>query len=193
MSMIHRTALAALALACLGLPLGIAASDDARAQAKDTPPAAAAQEAPPIKQLVISEKQVQGVIAAQKEMDAITDKLPEGAADKPDPKVVSQLDAVAKKHGFASYAEYSDVLDNIGLVMSGIDPKTKAFVQPPDALKQQIAALQADTKMAAKDKQAAIAEMNAALKTTPTVQYQENIALVTKYFDKLSVILQSDE
>lgn len=192
MSIFHRTALAALALACLGLPLGIAASDHARAQAKDAP-AATAQEAPAIKQIALSEKQVQGVLAAQKEMDAITDKLPEGAADKPDPKVISQLDGVAKKHGFASYAEYSDVVDNIGLVMSGIDPKTKAFVQPPEALKQQIAALQADTKMAAKDKQAAIAEMNAALKSTPTVQFQENIALVTKYFDKLSVILQSDE
>jgi len=192
MSTFHRIALAALALGCLALPLGIAASDHARAQAKDAAPAAA-EEAPPIKQLALNEKQVQGVLAAQKEIDAITDKLPDSASDKPDPKVVAQLDAVAKKHGFSGYAEYSDVVDNIGLVMSGIDPKTKAFVQPPDALKQQIAALQADTKMAAKDKQAALAEMNAALKTTPSVQFSENIALVTKYYDKLSVILQSDE
>jgi len=192
MSIFHRTALAALALACLALPLGIAASDHARAQAKDAPPAAA-EEAPPIKQIALNDRQILGVIAAQKEIDAITDKLPEGASDKPDPKVVAQLDAVAKKHGFSGYAEYSDVIDNIGLVMSGIDPKTKAFVQPPEALKQQIAALQADTKMAAKDKQAALAEMNAALKNTPTVQFPENIALVTKYFDKLSVLLQSDE
>jgi hypothetical protein len=192
MSTFHRITLAGLTLAALALPLGLAASEQARAQAKDAP-AASAQEAPPVKQIALTEKQIQGVIAAQKEIDAVTDKMPEGTSDKPDPKIVAQLDATAKKHGFSGYAEYSDVIDNIGLVMSGIDPKTKAFVQPPEALKQQIAALQADTKMAAKDKQAALAEMNAALKTTPTVQFPDNVALVTKYYDKLSVLMESDE
>lgn len=192
MSTFHRTAMASLTIACLALPLGVAASDVARAQAKDAP-AAASEEMPPVKQLALTEKQVQGVLAAQKEMDAITDKVPEGGADKPDPKIVAALDVVAKKYGFASYAEYSDVLDNIGLVLSGIDPKTKAFTQPPEALKAQIAALQADAKMAPKNKQAALAEMNAALKSTPTVQFPDNVSLVTRYYDQLSVLLQSDE
>jgi hypothetical protein len=193
MSIFHRTALASLTVACLALPLGLAASSCAHAQAAKDAPAAAAEEALPVKQFALTDKQIQGVLAAQKEMDAVTDKLPEGAADKPDPKIQAALEAVAKKHGFASYAEYSDVLDNIGLVLSGIDPKTKAFTQPPDALKAQIAALQADAKMAAKNKQAALAEMNAALKSTPTVQFPDNVTLVTKYYDKLSALLQSDE
>lgn len=180
----RRTALAGLALTCLALSLNLGANGSAWAQADGMPP---------VKQLALTEKQVQGVIAVQKEMDEITDKLPEGAADKPDPKIQAKLDAVAKKAGFSGYGEYSDVIDNIGLVMSGIDPKTKAFVQPPEALKQQIAALQADTKMAPKDKQAALAEMNAALKTAPKVENMDNVTLVTKYYDKLSVLLQSDE
>ena len=193
MSIFHRSVLAGLAVLCLALPLGVVASDAAHAQAaKETPPAAA-EEPPPVKQFALTEKQIQGVIASQKDMDAITAKIPEGAADKPDPKVQAELEAIAKKNGFANYSEYSDVLDNIGLVMSGIDPKTKQFTQPPEALKAQIAALQADTKMAAKNKQAALAEMNAALKSTPTVQFPANIQLVTKYFDKLSELLQSDE
>jgi len=183
----------ALTITCFALAAAVVSGGSALAQAaKDAPPAAT-EEMPPVKQLALTEKQVQGVISAQKDMDAITVKIPEGAGDKPDPKVQAELEAVAKKNGFASYDEYSDVLDNIGLVMSGIDPKTKQFTQPPEALKAQIAALQADTKMAAKNKQAALAEMNAALKTTPTVQFPANVQLVTKYYDKLSELLQSDE
>jgi hypothetical protein len=193
MSTLYRTVLVGLAVACLTLSLGLAAGGGARAQAAKDAPAAANEEAPPVKQFALAEKQVQGVLAAQKEMDAVTDKVPEGAADKPDPKIQAALEAVAKKHGFASYTEYSDVLDNIGLVLSGIDPKTRVFTQPPEALKAQIAALQADTKMAAKNKQAALAEMEAALKSTPIVQFPDNVTLVTKYYDKLAALLQSDE
>jgi hypothetical protein len=36
--------------------------------------------------------------------------LPENA--KPDPKITAQLEAVAKKNGFASYDEYNDVVAN---------------------------------------------------------------------------------
>jgi hypothetical protein len=183
----------------LGLLMALAGGA-ALAQAPATPPAAAAPsqsqppaaaEAPQIKQVKLTEKQVQQVLAAQKAMDALTDKLPEDG--KPDPKLLAQLEGVAKKNGFATYAEYGDVVDNITLVLSGIDPKTKAFTQPPEVLKQQLAALQADTKMPAKDKQAALDDLNAALKATPTVQFPENVALVTKYYDKLAAALQEDE
>ena len=57
------------------------------------------------------------------------------------------------------------------------------------ALKKQIALIQADTKMPAKDKKAALDEMNEALKTTPTVQFPDNVTLVTKSYDKLSAAL----
>jgi hypothetical protein len=198
MNTCSRTALAALTIGCLALPIAVAASGSALAQAKQAQPMQAAQSAPAeaapaMKQMALTEKQLQGVLAAQKEMDAITDKIPESAADKPDPKVQAQLDAVAKKYGFAGYADYSDVVDNISLVLSGIDPKTKAFSQPPEVLKKQIAALQADTKMPAKDKKTALDDLNAALKTTPPVQFQDNVALVTKYYDKLSAALQGDQ
>jgi hypothetical protein len=204
MGTLTKTGLAALTIGCLALPLAVASSGGALAQAKKeaapkpaaaapAAPAAAAQEAPPMKQMALTEKQVEGVLAAQKEIDAITDKIPDNQAANPDPKVVAQLDGVAKKYGFAGYGEYSDVVDNISLVLSGIDPKTKAFSQPPEALKKQIAAIQADTKMPAKDKKAALDDMNDALKSTPTVQFQDNVALVTKNYDKLSAALQEDQ
>ena len=54
--------------------------------------AAAAQE---VKQIKLTEKQIQGFIAAHQEMA----KLRGGAnADKPDPKVNAQAEAIAKKY-----------------------------------------------------------------------------------------------
>lgn len=200
---------AALTVTCFALAAAIT-SGSALAQAtKEAPKAApkaaapaaaapaappAAEQAPAMKQMALTDKQIEAVLSSQKEMDAITDKVPQDAQqDKPDPKVQAQLDAVAKKHGFANYGEYSDVVDNITLVLSGIDPKTKAFTQPPEALKKQIAAIQADTKMPAKDKKVALDEMNAALKSTPNVQFPDNVALITKNYDKLSAALQEDQ
>jgi hypothetical protein len=199
MRQILRPLAAALGLAAM---MALLSSSTVFAQAKQAPkqvpaPAAKQQAAPPpapppMKQIALTEKQIEGVLAASKEMDAITDKIPENA--KPDPKVDAQLDAVAKKNGFASYAEYNDVTDNISMVMGGFDPATKQYVGPEAVLKAQIAAVQADKKMPAKDKKAALAEMNAALKTpAPAIENKGNIDLVTKYYDKLAAALQDDQ
>jgi hypothetical protein len=177
------------ALFCIA-PL-VGSGSAAFAQTQATPPAVApAEPAAAIKQIVLTEKQVQAVLSAQKAMDALTDKLPD--TGKPDARLQAQLDEVARTNGFADYADYATVVDNVSLVLSGIDPKTKSFTQPPELLKQQIAALQADSKMPAKDKQAALDDMNAALQVTPNVQHMENVALVTNYFDKLYAALQED-
>ncbi|MEW6768292.1 MAG: hypothetical protein AB1342_09710 [Pseudomonadota bacterium] len=159
-------------------------------QAAPTPPPPAPE---PLKQIALTDKQIDALIAAQKEMDAVTDKLPEGAQDKPDPKLQAQLEGIAKKNGFADFNEYGAVYDNVSMVMSGIDPKTKAFTQPPEVLKKQIATVSADPKIPAKDKKAILDEMNAAVKTTTNIQFPDNITLVTKYYDKLGPLLQDDQ
>jgi hypothetical protein len=188
----------------LAVVLGLAgmmaalSSTAAFAQAKQAPkqapaPAAKQQAAPPpapapMNQMALTEKQIEGVLAASKDIDAITAKIPANA--KPDPKVDAQLDAVAKKNGFAGYAEYNDVTDNIGMVMGGFDPATKQYVGAEAVLKAQIATVQADKKMAPKDKKRALDEMNAALKTpAPAIENKGNIDLVTKYYDKLAEAL----
>ena len=116
---IVRPVVTALSIACLAASMAIVSSGSALAQAKQQ--MAPAQAAPPqdtaVKQIALTEKQVQGVLAAGPEMDAITAKLPENA--KPDPKITAQLEGVAKKSGFASYDEYNNVLDNISMVMAG--------------------------------------------------------------------------
>jgi hypothetical protein len=198
---IFRPAVCALSVACLALAVSAVSNTDAMAQAKQAPPkqSAPAQAAPPpaaeapaVKQIALTEKQIQGVLAASKDVDAITDKIPDNA--KPDPKVDAQLDAVAKKNGFASFDEYNSVVDNISLVLGGFDPATKKFVGAETVLKAQIAQLQADKKMPAKDKKEALADLNEALKSPPpAIENKGNIDLVAKYYDKLAEALGDGE
>ena len=125
-------------------------------------------------------------------MDAITEKIPENA--KPDPKVDAQLEAVAKKNGFASYDDYNNVTDNIGMVLAGFDPATKKYVGNETVIKAQIAQVQADKKMSPKDKKEALADLNDALKMpAPAIENKGNIDLVAKYYDKLSAAMGGDQ
>jgi hypothetical protein len=196
---IFRPAVCALSVACLALAMSAVSSGEVLAQAKQAPPkqAAPAQappaaEAPAVKQMALTEKQIESVLAAQKDVDAITDKIPDDA--KPDPKIDAQLEAVAKKNGFASYDEYNTVVDNISLVLGGFDPATKKFVGAEAVLKAQVAQVQADKKMPAKDKKAMLADLNAALKSPPpAIENKGNIDLVAKYYDKLAEALGESE
>jgi hypothetical protein len=190
-----RPVAAALSIACLAAAMAVLSTGNALAQAKQAPakqmapaPQAAAPQPPALKQIALTDKQIEGVLAAQKDMDAVTAKLPENA--KPDPKVTAQLDGVAKKNGFASYDDYNTVIDNISLVLGGFDPATKKYVGSEAVIKAQIAEVQADKKMSAKDKKDALADLNAALKAPePPVENKGNIDLVTKYYDKLAAAL----
>jgi hypothetical protein len=189
-----RPALTALSVACLISAASVASSSAVFAQAKQQPaPSQAAPAQPPaLKQIALTDKQIDGVLAAQKDMDAITAKLPENTA--PDQKVMAQLDGVAKKHGFASYDDYNNVVDNVSLVLGGFDPATKKYVGTEAVIKAQIAQLQADKKMPAKDKKEALDELNQALKTpAPAIENKANIDLVGKYYDKLIAALGDDQ
>ena len=183
----------ALSIACLAVSVASLSTGSALAQAKMAPaPQAAPQQPQPVKQIALTEKQVEGVIAAAKDMDAITEKLPDNA--KPDPKVTAQLEGVAKKNGFASYDEYNDVVDNISLVLGGFDPASKKYVGSEAVLKAQIAEIQADKKMSPKDKKDALADLNQAMKApAPTIENKGNIDLVGKYYDKLSAALGGEQ
>jgi hypothetical protein len=196
-----RFAAAFFGIAVLAVAITAGSAGDALAQAKQAPPKqqmAPAQAAPPagqppaIKQIALTEKQIESVLAATKEMDPLTEKLPENG--KPDPKLLAQLDGVAKKNGFAGYDDYNNVVDNISLVLGGFDPKTKKYVGSDAVIKAQIAEVQADKKMSPKDKKEALADLNDALKSpAPAIENKGNIDLVTKYYDKLADALGGDD
>ena len=191
-----RPAAAAVSIVCLAASIAVLSADSALAQAKQQ--MAPAQAAPPpgqppaLKQMALTDKQIDAVLAAQKDMNAITDKLPQDA--KPDPKVIAKLGDIAKKNGFAGYDEYNAVLDNISLVLGGIDPATKKYVGSEAVIKAQIAEVQADKKMSAKDKKQALDDLNKALKAPePAVENKGNIDLVVKNYDKLNTVLGGDQ
>ena len=148
------------------------------------PGAATAQE---VKQIKLTDKHIQGFMAAYEDMAKLYD---EANADKPDPKVEAQAAALAKKNGFASLAQYDDVSMNITMIMSGIDPQTKEFSEPQAAIKKEIDEITADKSLTAADKKQALDDLNAALKSAAPVQHASNIELVKKYFDKLDAALQ---
>src|SRR5215468_6055910 len=151
------------------------------------PGAATAQEA---KQIKLTEKHIQGFMAASKDMA----KLYESAnPDKPNPKVEAQAAAVAKKNGFASLGEYDDASMNISMIMAGIDPQTKKFTEPPEQLRKQIAGLKADKSVPEAEKKEELAQLDAALKNVKPIQFKENIALVLKYFNQLAPLMQDQD
>jgi hypothetical protein len=147
--------------------------------------AAMAQE---VKQIRLTEKQVEGFIAAQAEIGPIIEKNPVAAGQRPNARVIAQLDGAAKKYGFANFAEFDEVAENISLVMGAIDPQTKQAVDPATAIRAEIARIQADRSMPAADKRRALAELNEALKTAKPIQFPANIELVKKYYDKIAEI-----
>jgi hypothetical protein len=191
----------ALGVACLAASMAFLSTGGVLAQAKPASPkqqAPAKQAAPPsaaeapLKQIALTEKQIEGALAAVAEMDPITEKLPEDG--KPDPKIIAQFDDVAKKNGFASYDEYNGVIDNIGIVLAGFDPATKKYVGPEAVIKAQIAQVQADKKIPAKNKKEVLADLNAALKSPgPAIENKGNIDLVARHYDKLVEALSDEE
>jgi hypothetical protein len=147
--------------------------------------ALAQQPQPAPKQIKLTEKQIQGFIASQKDMGPILEKIQGATSDEIDPKLQAQLEAVAKKNGFKDMAEYDDVATNISMVMAGIDPQTKTFTDPQVAIKKEIADVTADKSMPEQEKKQVLEELNEALKAVQPIQFPSNIELVKKYYDKL--------
>jgi hypothetical protein len=109
-------------------------------------------------------------------------KLYDGAnPEKPDPKVDAQAAAVAKKNGFANLAEHAVVTVNIAMIMSGIDPHTKNFTEPPEQIRKEIATLRDDKSVPETQKKQILGQLELALKNAKPIQFKENIALVLKY------------
>lgn len=158
------------------------------------PPAQAPAHAPaapePGKAIALTQGQIDGLLVAQPELAA----LPGAAPDKPDPKAEAQAqaeaEAIVKRNGFASLEEFQDASDTVDAVLGGIDPETKRYVGATPLLKKQLAALQADKAMPAKEKAEAVKEIEAALAAgEPEQPSPANIAVVTQNYARLSAAM----
>jgi predicted Zn-dependent protease len=104
--------------------------------------------------------------------------------------VQAELESVAKKHGFASFAEYDEVAANISMVMAGIDPQSRTFTDPKVAIQKEIDEVTSDKSIPDKEKKQMLEELNEALKTAQPIQNSANIELVKRYYDKIDAVLQ---
>src|SRR5271167_3840493 len=91
MRQFFRSILTALSIACLAASFGTLSLHPALAQIGSPEQ---------LKQIALTQTQIDNVLASQKEMAAITLKLPRNAP--PNSKAMAQLEGVAKMHGFAS-------------------------------------------------------------------------------------------
>src|SRR5262249_6888628 len=117
---------------------------------------AAAQTA---KQIQLTDKHIEGFIAAQGEIPAVTERIEDQTLEKLDPVLQAELEAIAKKHGFTSYAEYDDVAATISMVMAGIDPQSKEFIEPKTAIQRENDEGEADASIPQREKKQKLGEV----------------------------------
>jgi hypothetical protein len=144
---------------------------------------------PEFKQIKLTEKHIMGFISSQKDFAEIAPRL-QAMGDKPDAKLQADLEALAKKAGFASFAELDDVAANISMVMAGLDPDTGAYTDPIEAINKEMEEVKKDASIPEKDKKQMLEEMQDALKSTPPLQFKENIELVKKFAKDIEKSLQ---
>ncbi len=145
-----------------------------------------------VKQIKLTDRQVQSYISAQKQFAPLAAKL-EGAGDQPDPALQSQIEQIAKNNGFASLEELDDVATNIALVLDGLDPQTGQFLEPSEQIKKAMDEVRQDGQMPQMDKDQALAEMQEELKSAAPLQFKENVTVVKKYQKELDQGLQQEQ
>ncbi len=149
----------------------------------------AAQDVEELKQVELSDKQVAGFIAAQKDLQPLSAKLLEGG-DKPDDTLKGELDAIAKKHNFANFTDMEIVGANISIVLDGLDPKTGDYTDPVEKMKLELDNIKADASIPDDDKKLVIEDLNQEIAAAKPLQFQSNIEVVKKYqpdLEKLTV------
>ena len=142
------------------------------------------------RELELTAPHIQSFIATQKdkEFPAIVIKLM-GSDSASNQSVRAELDNITMKHGFKDYLEYADVFHSIGLVMSRIDPQTKALIDTEAAIKKEIAEVAADKSIGADEKKQQLKELEEAFKNVQPIQHPKNIYLVMQYYAEIDAVM----
>lgn len=142
-----------------------------------------------VKQIALTDQQVKNFISAQVDLASMASKI-QAAGEKPDPALQSELEAIAKKHGFADFAELDDVAANISIVMAGLDSQTGNFTDPVEALQKELDDVKKDESIPAADKKQLEDELTEAIKTTPPLQNKGNVEIVKTHRADIEKALQ---
>jgi hypothetical protein len=135
----------------------------------------------PIRQIELSEEKITQYLAATPAFDAILAK----AAVAPEPRFMRLLNEIARKNGFADYADYESVAVNIVWILTGIDPLSKKYVGVQNVTKQEAAILLSDKSLSPHDHKSRFDTLHAQMLTAAPTKFAANVTLVTKYYDRL--------
>lgn len=181
LSKASRAVLAAAAVLTFSAPVGVGV-----ARAQDKAGSATTGEQPQPKQVALTQKSLDSLVAAQKDIRDIEAKVPNDAKAS-DPKLDGQIDAAVKKNGFANTGDFADTSYSVGVVLAGIDPDSGKFIGAEAATKKQVDEVKADKQMPPKEKKEALDELNEVLKAGAADKpSQGNIDLVTANIAKLN-------
>lgn len=128
------------------------------------------------KQIPLTEEQVERFIAAQGKMSAA--------------KAEDELEAVAREYGFTDLDEHDDVEANILLLLEGIHPQSRTFVEPPEQIRRRIEEVKVDKSLPEDGRHQALEDLAEALKSAQPIQFPANVELVRKHYDKIQAVLQ---
>jgi hypothetical protein len=142
-----------------------------------------------INQIKLTDAQVKNFTSAQPDLAGVAGKLQE-AGDEIDPALQTELDELAKKHGFADFNELDDVAANISLVMAGLDAKSGEFTEPQEALKKELEDIKADASIPEADKKLLVDELGDAIENTPKLAHPENVEIVKAHREEIEKALQ---
>ncbi len=104
-------------------------------------------------------------------------KLLEGG-DKPNDALLGELETIAKKHGFASFAEFEDVGANITLVLDGLDRNSGQYTDPIDKMKAELADIEKDSTIPDEDKKLAIDDLKQEIAVAKPLEFKGNVEVV---------------
>ncbi len=144
-----------------------------------------------IKQMQLTDKQIEAFIAAQKDFAPLASKLLEGG-EKPDDSLTGELEGVAKKHGFANFAEYEDVGANISIVLEGLDRKSGSYTDPVDKMKKELEDIKADSSIPEEDKKLAVDDLNQEIAAAQPLQFKDNIEVVKKHREAIEKLIPEE-
>lgn len=163
----------------VGLSAGVASAGTLSAAAQD------------FKQVELTDQKVTAFIAAQKDFAPLAGKMVEGG-ESPDAALTKELEEIAKKHGFASFAEFEEVGANITVVLDGLDRTTGTFTDPIEKMKKELEDIKADDSIPAEDKKLAIDDLTQEIAASKPLEHKGNIEVVKKYVAEIEALIPEE-
>lgn len=153
-----------------------------------TTPSAEAQD---FTQVELSDQQVKSFIAAQADLAPLSSKLAE-AGETPDDSLKTQLEDIAKKHGFANFAEFENVGVSITMVLDGLDRKTGKYIDPIEKMKQELEDIKADNSIPAEDKKLAVDDLTRDIASAEPLKFPNNVDVVKARLAEIEALIPEE-